>query len=96
MEYTYYPGCSLGTSVKANYEFLHFFFKALGQNLAELENWSCWGAIHYIAEKVAVSLLSLSSTKAPGLTLEGKSQELRLEYNHIPFQLKEKSLESIR
>lgn len=96
MEYTYYPGCSLGTSVKANYESVRFVSKALGQNLAELENWSCCGAIHYMAAKETISFLTLPFTKDPGLALEGTPQQLGLKRNLIPFQLKEKSQESIR
>lgn len=96
MEYSYYPVCSLGIPIKSNCESVRFVSKALGQDLPEIENSGCCGAIHCRAAKETISFLTLSSTKASGLALDGKSQEFGLEYNRILFQLKERSLESIR
>ena len=57
MKYTYYPGCSLETSGKAYDESVRFVFKALGQEMEELEDWNCCGATYYMSTKETISLV---------------------------------------
>jgi len=57
MEYTYYPGCSLEASAKGYDESVRFVFKALGQELVELEDWNCCGATYYMSTKETISLV---------------------------------------
>jgi len=57
MDYTYYPGCSLEASAIGYDESCRFVFKALDQNLVELEDWNCCGATYYMATKETISLV---------------------------------------
>lgn len=57
MKYTYYPGCSLEASAKSYDESARFVFKALGQELVELEDWNCCGATYYMSTKETISLV---------------------------------------
>ena len=49
MKYLYFPGCSLKGTGKAYEEALLAVFKALGVELAELDDWNCCGATAYMS-----------------------------------------------
>lgn len=49
MKYSYYPGCSLKGLGKAYEESFLAVFKALGVEVAELDNWNCCGATAYMS-----------------------------------------------
>jgi len=49
MKYLYFPGCSLKGTGKAYEESLLAVFKALGVELAELDDWNCCGATAYMS-----------------------------------------------
>lgn len=57
MKYTYFPGCSLEASARSYDESVRFVFKALDQELIELENWNCCGATYYMSTKETISLV---------------------------------------
>lgn len=56
MKYLYYPGCSLESSAKSYDLSTRWLFKALGQELVELEDWNCCGATMYMSIKETISL----------------------------------------
>jgi len=58
MKYSYYPGCSLKGLGRAYEESLLAVFKALGVEVAELDDWNCCGATAY---------MSVDETKAAAL-----------------------------
>lgn len=49
MSYLYYPGCSLKSTGKAYEESILPVFRALGEPMAELDDWNCCGATAYMA-----------------------------------------------
>jgi len=55
MEYTYYPGCSVGSSAPQYEESTQAVTKALGIKLHELEDWNCCGATAYMSIKELTS-----------------------------------------
>ncbi|MBN1223078.1 MAG: CoB--CoM heterodisulfide reductase iron-sulfur subunit B family protein [Candidatus Aminicenantes bacterium] len=57
MEYAYYPGCSLEASARGYDESVRFVFKALGQELTEIDDWNCCGATYYMSTKETISLV---------------------------------------
>lgn len=56
MKYAYYPGCSLEKTQRGYDESVREVFKALGQELVEIEDWNCCGATVYMSVKETVSL----------------------------------------
>ncbi len=56
MKYAYYPGCSLEKTQRGYDESVREVFKALGQELIEIEDWNCCGATMYMSVKETVSL----------------------------------------
>ncbi|MEK7408761.1 MAG: CoB--CoM heterodisulfide reductase iron-sulfur subunit B family protein [Acidobacteriota bacterium] len=56
MKYLYYPGCSLEAAGKPYDESLRAVFRALGVELAALEDWNCCGATMYMSVDETVSL----------------------------------------
>ncbi len=57
MTYAYYPGCSLESSSKCYDWSTRYVFKALGQELQEIEDWNCCGATMYMSIKETISLV---------------------------------------
>jgi heterodisulfide reductase subunit B len=57
MKYAYYPGCSLESSAKSYDWSTRYVFKALGQELLEIEDWNCCGATMYMSIKETISLV---------------------------------------
>lgn len=49
MEYTYYPGCSLGATAKAYDSSTKAVAEKLGIKFKELEDWNCCGATAYMS-----------------------------------------------
>lgn len=49
MKYLYYPGCSLRVTGKPYEDSLLEVFKALGQEIEEINDWNCCGATAYFA-----------------------------------------------
>jgi heterodisulfide reductase subunit B len=56
VKYAYYPGCSLEKTQRGYDESVREVFKALGQELIEIEDWNCCGATMYMSVKETVSL----------------------------------------
>jgi heterodisulfide reductase subunit B len=56
VRYAYYPGCSLEKTQRGYDESVREVFKALGQELIEIEDWNCCGATVYMSVKETVSL----------------------------------------
>lgn len=56
MKYAYYPGCSLEKTQRGYDESVRAVFKALGQELVEIDDWNCCGATMYMSVKETVSL----------------------------------------
>lgn len=56
MKYAYYPGCSLEKTQRGYDESVREVFKALDQELIEIEDWNCCGATMYMSVKETVSL----------------------------------------
>ncbi len=66
-EIAFFPGCSLATSSKENYESLDYFCQKIGYKLVEVPDWSCCGtsSAHSIDAKVALELPSRNLALAP-------------------------------
>lgn len=56
MKYAYYPGCSLEKTQRGYDESVREIFKALDQELIEIEDWNCCGATMYMSVRETVSL----------------------------------------
>lgn len=56
MKYAYYPGCSLEKTQRGYDESVREIFKALDQELVEIEDWNCCGATMYMSVRETVSL----------------------------------------
>jgi len=56
VRYAYYPGCSLEKTQRGYDESVRETFKALGQELIEIDDWNCCGATVYMSVKETVSL----------------------------------------
>jgi len=56
LKYAYYPGCSLEKTQRGYDQSVREVFKALGQELVEIEDWNCCGATVYMSVKETVSL----------------------------------------
>jgi heterodisulfide reductase subunit B len=56
VKYAYYPGCSLEKTQRGYDESVREVFKALGQELLEINDWNCCGATMYMSVKETVSL----------------------------------------
>jgi heterodisulfide reductase subunit B len=56
LKYAYYPGCSLEKTQRGYDESVREVFRALEQELIEIEDWNCCGATIYMSVKETVSL----------------------------------------
>jgi len=56
MPYSYYPGCSLHSTGVAYDVSVRAAFRALGEELIELEDWNCCGATIYMSVKETVAM----------------------------------------
>jgi heterodisulfide reductase subunit B len=56
LKYAYFPGCSLEKTQRGYDESVREVFRALGQELIEIEDWNCCGATVYMSVKETVSL----------------------------------------
>jgi heterodisulfide reductase subunit B len=56
VKYAYYPGCSLEKTQRGYDESVREVFRALGQELIEIDDWNCCGATMYMSVKETVSL----------------------------------------
>jgi len=56
LKYAYFPGCSLEKTQRGYDESVREVFKALGQELIEIQDWNCCGATVYMSVKETVSL----------------------------------------
>jgi heterodisulfide reductase subunit B len=56
VKYAYYPGCSLEKTQRGYDESVRAVFKALDQELVEIEDWNCCGATMYMSVRETVSL----------------------------------------
>jgi heterodisulfide reductase subunit B len=56
VKYAYYPGCSLEKTQRGYDESVREIFKALDQELIEIEDWNCCGATMYMSVRETVSL----------------------------------------
>lgn len=65
--YSYFPGCSLATSAKENNDSLIRFFRRLGVDLVEVEDWNCCGSssAHSIDAEIAERLPARNLSLAP-------------------------------
>lgn len=104
MTFSYFPGCSLATSAKENNNSLIHFFKQMGIELIELEDWNCCGSssAHSIdadlAEQLPARNLSLAPADRPLMVacpscyLRLKHCQLKLKKDAAAHQRTEKSL----
>jgi heterodisulfide reductase subunit B2 len=73
VRYAYYPGCSLEKTQRGYDESVREVFKALDQELIEIEDWNCCGATMYMSVKetvsLAVSARNLSLAEKMGLDI---------------------------
>ena len=73
MRYAYYPGCSLEKTQRGYDESVREVFKALSQELVEIDDWNCCGATMYMSVKetvsLAVSARNLSLAERMGLDI---------------------------
>jgi heterodisulfide reductase subunit B2 len=72
VKYAYYPGCSLEKTQRGYDESVRAVFKALDQELVEIDDWNCCGATMYMSVKETVSL----AVSARNLAL---AEKMRLE-----------------
>jgi len=56
VKFAYYPGCSLEKTQRGYDESVREVFKALGQELVEIDDWNCCGATVYMSVTETVSL----------------------------------------
>lgn len=56
MKYAYYPGCSLEKTQRGYDESVKAVFKALDQELVEIDDWNCCGATMYMSIQETVAL----------------------------------------
>jgi len=56
VKFAYYPGCSLEKNQRGYDQSVREVFKALGQELIEIDDWNCCGATMYMSVKETVSL----------------------------------------
>ncbi len=56
VKYAYYPGCSLEKTQRGYDGSVREVFRALGQELIEIDDWNCCGATVYMSVKETVSL----------------------------------------
>ncbi len=56
MQYTYYPGCSVGATANLYQESIDTVSPELGIQLEELEDWNCCGATAYFSVKETTSM----------------------------------------
>jgi len=70
MKYAYFPGCSLKGTGRAYEESFLAVFRALGVEMAEIEDWNCCGATAYMAVDEARAL----ALAARNLALAEKQQ----------------------
>ena len=88
---SYFPGCSLATSAKENNNSLIHFFKHVGIDLVELEDWNCCGSssAHSIdtnlAEQLPARNLSLAPSDRP-LMVACPSCYLRMKHCQLKLQ----------
>jgi heterodisulfide reductase subunit B len=64
MEYTYYPGCSVGATANLYQESIDAVAPELDIQLEELEDWSCCGATAYFSVKEITSIAITSRNLA--------------------------------
>jgi heterodisulfide reductase subunit B len=73
MAYSYYPGCSLHSTGIAYDKSIRATFKALGEELKELDDWNCCGATAYMSVKETVACVisarNLALAERTGLDL---------------------------
>lgn len=67
LTYSYFPGCSLATSAKENNESLIHFFRRMGIDLVEIDDWNCCGSssAHSIDAELADQLPARNLSLAP-------------------------------
>lgn len=56
VKYAYYPGCSLEKTQRGYDASVREVFRALGQELIEIDDWNCCGATVYMSVRETVSL----------------------------------------
>jgi heterodisulfide reductase subunit B len=73
VKYAYYPGCSLEKTQRGYDESVREVFKALDQELLEIDDWNCCGATMYMSVKetvaLAVSARNLALAEKMGLDI---------------------------
>jgi heterodisulfide reductase subunit B len=64
---SFFPGCSLVTTAKENYESMRSFCARLGYNLTEIPDWNCCGtsSAHCVDPELAFDLASRNLALAP-------------------------------
>ena len=65
--YSYFPGCSLVTSAKENNQSLIHFFRRMGIDLVDVDDWNCCGSssAHSIDAELADQLTARNLSLAP-------------------------------
>ena len=89
--FSYFPGCSLATSAKENNHSLMHFFKQVGIDLVELEDWNCCGSssAHSIDADLAEQLPARNlSLVPPGQALMVACPSCYLRMKHCQLKLR--------
>lgn len=89
--YSYFPGCSLATSAKENNQSLIHFFRQMGINLVELQDWNCCGSssAHSIDDAIAEHLPARNlSLVPPGRALMVACPSCYLRLTHCQLGLR--------
>jgi heterodisulfide reductase subunit B len=90
--YSYFPGCSLATSAKENNASLIHFFKRMGIDLVEVEDWNCCGSssAHSIDAELAEQLPARNLSLAPaGRPLMVACPSCFLRLKHCQLKLRQ-------
>ncbi|MCI5209488.1 MAG: disulfide reductase, partial [Candidatus Electrothrix sp. ATG2] len=70
-QYTFYPGCAIGSNANAYYDSLMAIAEPLGINLQEINDWNCCGATEYLG----INLI-------PAYSLIARNLALAAQMNH--------------
>ncbi len=88
----FFPGCSLATSAKENYESMRAFCQLMGYNLVEVEDWNCCGtsSAHSLDPDLGLDLASRNLSRIPqgqSLLVACPSCYIRLKQSQLQIKV---------
>lgn len=89
--YSYFPGCSLATSAKENNQSLIHFFRRMGIDLVDVDDWNCCGSssAHSIDTELEDQLTARNLSLAPaGRPLMVACPSCFLRLKHCQYKLR--------